>query len=49
MEQPYLTRAKAFKEELSVTTKLEEKIEAKDQDMFELKKAMKLKVGCLVY
>ena len=43
-EQPYLIRAKAFKEELSITTKLEEKIEAKEQEMLEIKMAMKLKV-----
>jgi len=42
-EQPYMIRAKAFKEELSITTKLEEKIEAKEQDMLELRKAMKMK------
>lgn len=42
-----MIRAKAFKEELSITTKLEEKIEAKDQDLLELKKTMKMKV-CLL-
>ncbi|XP_065071441.1 dynactin subunit 1-like [Rhopilema esculentum] len=42
-EQPYLIRAKAFKEELSITTKLEEKIEAKEQEMLEIRMAMKLK------
>ena len=44
-DEPYLTRAKAFKEELSITTKLEEKIEAKEQDFLELRKAMKMKVS----
>ena len=44
-----MIRAKAFKEELSITTKLEEKIEAKEQDMLELRKAMKMKVGYLVF
>eukprot|EP00112_Aurelia_sp_Birch-Aquarium-sp1_P006770 Seg1740.4 transcript_id=Seg1740.4/GoldUCD/mRNA.D3Y31 product="Dynactin subunit 1" protein_id=Seg1740.4/GoldUCD/D3Y31 len=42
-DQPYLIRAKAFKEELSITTKLEEKIEAKEVDIMELRKAMKMK------
>lgn len=39
-----MIRAKAFKEELSITTKLEEKIEAKEVDIMELRKAMKMKV-----
>lgn len=44
-DEPYLTRAKAFKEELSITTKLEEKIEAKEEDLLELRKSMKMKVS----
>eukprot|EP00794_Sanderia_malayensis_P005248 gene5248-5912_t len=42
-DPPYLTRAKAFKEELSTTSKLEERIEAKEQDIYEVRKSLKIK------
>ncbi|XP_057292074.1 dynactin subunit 1-like isoform X2 [Hydractinia symbiolongicarpus] len=40
---PYLNRANAFKEELSSTTKLETKLDAKSHEINELKRVIKLK------
>ncbi len=39
-----MARARAFKEELSTTSRLEEKIEAKEQDIHELKMSNRIKV-----
>lgn len=44
MRPPYLERAATFKEEMSSTTKLEMKVDQKQQEVNEVKKAMKAKV-----
>ena len=44
-EQPYLARSRTFKEEMSITTKLEEKIESRDHDILDLKRNLRAKVG----
>jgi len=43
VQPPYLGRAAQFKEELSSTTKLEEKIDQKEQEVLTCKKAIKVK------